>query len=102
MHQAQPNSFLDWIQAEHPLNALRVDARPVKVFKNTEQYRAIESMEGMLPWNGDQENMIDRFDGRALLDFYREPVKRDQNKTADEIQLQEVSSCIMSARQPLL
>ena len=25
----------------------------------------------MLPWNGKDDNLIDRFDGRALLDFYR-------------------------------
>ena len=30
-------------------------------------------MKQMLPWNGDDENMIDRFDGRAVLDFYIEP-----------------------------
>lgn len=47
-------------------------------------------MEGMLPWNGDQDNMIDRFDGRALLDFYRDPVPSKQRKTADEEMLDEV------------
>lgn len=26
----------------------------------------------MLPWNGKEDNLIDRFDGRALLDFYRQ------------------------------
>ena len=30
-------------------------------------------MVGFLPWNGNADNLIDRFDGRALLDFYVEP-----------------------------
>ena len=57
---------------------------------NQEQYDAIESMQGMLPWNGQQDNLIDRFDGRALLDFYQEPpqvkrVKTDREKHLDEV-----------------
>ncbi len=78
------------MKAELPLNILRVDARPVKLFRNTEQHRAIESLEGMLPWNGNHDNMIDRFDGRALLDFYRDPVPSKRQKTADEQLLEEV------------
>ena len=74
------------------MNTLRVDARPVKLFRNTEQFRAVESMEGMLPWNGNHDNMIDRFDGRALLDFYRDPVPSKRQKTADEQMLDE--ACI--------
>ena len=30
----------------------------------------------MIPWNGDGENLIDRFDGRALLDMYIDPDPR--------------------------
>lgn len=78
------------VQAELPLNLLRVDARPAKVFRNAEQHRAIESMEGMLPWNGNHNCMIDRFDGRALLDFYKEPLPTKRKKTADEELLEEV------------
>ncbi len=79
-----------FLQAEQPLNYLRIDGRPARLFAGTEQYRGQESMEGMLPWNGDRDNMIDRFDGRALLDFYREPVPGRQRKTADEEMLDEV------------
>ena len=74
------------------MNLLRVDARPAKLVRNTEQYRAVESMEGLVPWNGNHDNMIDRFDGRALLDFYKDPLPRRQKKTEDELQLEEVSS----------
>lgn len=78
------------LQAELPLNQLRVDARPAKLFRNTEQHRALESMDGMLPYNGNHDNMIDRFDGRALLDFYGDPVPIKRQKTADEEMLDEV------------
>lgn len=61
------------MQAEQPVNLLRVDGRPAKKIRSEEQYRAVESLEGMIPWNGRTDNLIDRFDGRALLDFYREP-----------------------------
>ena len=49
-------------------------------------------MEGMIPMNGQQDNLIDRFDGRALLDFYREPVigRQTKHKTEDELELEEV------------
>lgn len=59
------------LQAEQPFDLLRVDGRSCKLFRNAEQRQAVENMEGMLPWNGKEDNLIDRFDGRALLDFYR-------------------------------
>jgi hypothetical protein len=58
-------------QGEDPFSTMRVDGRSCRLFRNDEAARAIEHMEGMLPWNGKADNMIDRFDGRALLDFYR-------------------------------
>lgn len=44
----------------------------------------------MLAWNGNRENLIDRFDGRALLDFYRDHVPRRVAKSEEELQLEEV------------
>lgn len=58
-------------QAEQPFDLLRIDGRSCKLFRNAEQRKAVEAMEGFLPWNGKEDNLIDRFDGRALLDFYR-------------------------------
>lgn len=74
------------------MNLLRVDGRPSKTTRSDEQYRAVESLEGMIPWNGRTDNLIDRFDGRALLDFYREPPpsSRRRPKTDDEAELDEV------------
>ena len=72
---------------------LRVDGRPCKVIRSEEQYRAIESTEGMIPWNGHIDNLIDRFDGRALLDFYREPppASARRPKRDEEVELEEVN-----------
>jgi splicing factor, arginine/serine-rich 16 len=77
-------------QAEQPVNLLRVDGRPCKMRRNQEQYDAVESMQGMLPWNGQQDNLIDRFDGRALLDFLYDPPRVHPPKSDKERQLEEV------------
>jgi hypothetical protein len=72
--------------------------------RNPEAYAAAEARDGMIPWNGDAENMIDRFDGRALLDFYRDPdARRKQQKSDAEAELEEVrilDHC-SAAQQPL-
>ena len=83
-----------YLQAELPQNILRVDGRTSRMKRNQEQYSAIESKQGMIPWNGQQDNLIDRFDGRALLDFYKEPDAQSnrQRKTEDEVELEEVTA----------
>lgn len=73
------------------MNLLRIDGRSCQTTINDEQYQAVENMEGMIPMNGQHDNLIDRFDGRALLDFYKDPVNRQgKAKTEDELELQEV------------
>ncbi|ONK64626.1 uncharacterized protein A4U43_C07F28130 [Asparagus officinalis] len=45
-----------------------------------------------IPWNGKQDVLIDRFDGRALLDFIRDSSSRPyrvQEKTEEEEELEE-------------
>jgi hypothetical protein len=71
-----PSPGLAWLQKESPLHYLRVDARGYKLFKNEAQYYAIENNEGLVPWNGQQDCLIDRYDVRALLDMYVEPDTR--------------------------
>ena len=85
------------VQAELPVNLLRIDGRSCSVTINEEQYHAVQNMEGMIPMNGQHDNLIDRFDGRALLDFYREPVvgRQAKSKTEDELELEEVCSCLL-------
>ncbi|MCH84226.1 CLK4-associating serine/arginine rich protein-like, partial [Trifolium medium] len=43
-----------------------------------------------IPWNGKQDILIDRFDGRALLDFIRDSsFRRVQEKSEEEEELEE-------------
>ncbi len=81
------------MQTEEPAQLLRVDGRACNKFRNTEQYAALEALDGFIAWNGRADNMIDRFDGRALLDFYREPDDsvRKRPKTEAQLELEEVS-----------
>lgn len=78
-------------KAETPANLLRVDGRAARLVRSQQCYLAAEAREGMFPWNGQEDNMIDRFDGRALLDFYRDPDPRAQRpKTEEELELDAV------------
>lgn len=52
-----------------PTQFLRVYGRPVKVNLDPAVAIAAESPQSMMPWQGDKENMIDRFDVRAHLDI---------------------------------
>lgn len=77
------------------MNLLRIDGRSCQTTINDEQYQAVQNMEGMIPMNGQHDNLIDRFDGRALLDFYRDPVNRQAKaKTEDELELEEVRKAV--------
>lgn len=132
--------------AEHPLNYLVVSGRPCKMHKNADMHASLERMEGLIPWNGHQDNLIDRcahadecrlcvqceshnqserkqcmqsaprspplrfqtccraytsdyftksrcrFDGRALLDFYRDPQPgaHRRAKSSNELKLEEL------------
>mmetsp|Transcript_10871 Transcript_10871/g.22667 ORF Transcript_10871/g.22667 Transcript_10871/m.22667 type:complete len:567 (-) Transcript_10871:251-1951(-) len=69
-----------------PRQTLRVAGIRCKIYNDIAQHKAIEALEGGIPWNGQEDNVIDRFDGRALLDFYREPVKRPPREKDEEEQ----------------
>lgn len=49
---------------EHPWNLLSIDGRGCKLYKSKDQHDAVERQEGLIPWNGDNDNLIDRFDAR--------------------------------------
>lgn len=80
------------LQAEDPLQTLVIAGQSCKVHRNSELHAANENGDGLIPWNGQQDNLIDRFDGRALLDFYRDPPahRMDPPKGHDEMKLEEV------------
>ena len=68
-----------------------MDGRPSKLTRSHDAYLAAEARDGMIPWNGDGENLIDRFDGRALLDMYIDPDPRAKRQKSDgELELEEV------------
>lgn len=65
---------------EDPHQALTADGRSCRLHRSFEQHAALERGEGLIPWNGAVDNLIDRFDGRALLDFYRDPPPSVKNR----------------------
>ncbi|KAF6258918.1 alternative splicing regulator-domain-containing protein [Scenedesmus sp. NREL 46B-D3] len=62
--------------AADPLQNLFISGTSCKVLRGAESHAMNEAGENLVPWNGQQDNMIDRFDVRALLDFYKEPDPR--------------------------
>jgi Alternative splicing regulator len=78
------------LQEDLPVHRLQIDGRACKVHSDTQEYENVEHMKIMVPWNGDHACMIDRFDARAMLDFYQEPsglpAKRsDEDREVDEV-----------------
>ena len=65
-------------------NRLQVDGRSVPIHKNTQEYENTEQHKVLMPWSGDAACLIDRFDARANLDFWREPAPGSAPKLNDE------------------
>ncbi|XVF15554.1 hypothetical protein REPUB_Repub09cG0164200 [Reevesia pubescens] len=61
-----------------------------RIHRDDALYHATQDQEGLIPWNGKQDVLIDRFDGRALLDFIREPGTRNfrnqEKSEAEEVE----------------
>ncbi|KAK4262294.1 hypothetical protein QN277_027874 [Acacia crassicarpa] len=61
-----------------------------RTYRDDGLYQAIQDQQGLIPWNGKQDILIDRFDGRALLDFIRDTgSRRVQEKSEEEEELEE-------------
>ncbi|KAK3830894.1 MAG: alternative splicing regulator-domain-containing protein [Linnemannia elongata] len=52
-----------------PTQLLRVSGTATRLVANSESYTFHEDPSSLMPWAGDSNVLIDRFDGRALLDF---------------------------------
>eukprot|EP00879_Flechtneria_rotunda_P005015 GHRR01005291.1.p1 GENE.GHRR01005291.1~~GHRR01005291.1.p1 ORF type:complete len:648 (+),score=222.28 GHRR01005291.1:283-2226(+) len=79
--------------APDPLQQLTITGTSCKLLKSTESHATNEAGDNLVPWNGQQDNMIDRFDVRALLDFYKEPEPRilaARHKSIEELKLDEI------------
>ncbi|CAM8907908.1 unnamed protein product [Rhodiola kirilowii] len=75
-----------------PQQSIQVIGSRCRTYRDDGLYQATEDQQGLIPWNGKEDNLIDRFDGRALLDFIREAGMRRhqvQQKTEEEEELEE-------------
>ncbi|BFZ06978.1 hypothetical protein BsWGS_10017 [Bradybaena similaris] len=67
---------------QDPAQFLRMYGRPVKIHLDQAVALAAEGPQSMMPWQGDFNNMIDRFDVRANLDHIPEYVP-DRHRVSD-------------------
>ncbi|XP_015890143.1 uncharacterized protein LOC107424797 isoform X1 [Ziziphus jujuba] len=75
-----------------PQQSIQVIGSRCRMYRDDGLYQATQDQQGLIPWNGKQDILIDRFDGRALLDFIREPGSRHfraQEKSEEEEELEE-------------
>ncbi|KAJ7567667.1 hypothetical protein O6H91_01G001400 [Diphasiastrum complanatum] len=76
-----------------PQQSLRMVGKHSRMHHDPALYQATQDEQGLIPWNGRKEIMIDRFDGRALLDFIREndgSSRFHREKTEEEEELEEL------------
>ncbi|BBN18519.1 CLK4-associating serine/arginine rich protein [Marchantia polymorpha subsp. ruderalis] len=76
-----------------PHQSLRLVGTRCRMHHDAAIYQATQDQQGLIPWNGKQTNLIDRFDGRALLDVIREYDPRTRpvrEKTEEEEELDEL------------
>eukprot|EP00887_Chlorella_sp_A99_P007432 scaffold2.g7432.t1 len=79
-------------QKEHPLHAIRLDGRAARLVRNDAAFYAQQTEEGLVPWAGAADCLIDRYDVRALLDMYVAPdarALRGPPKSEAEAELEE-------------
>ncbi|KAG9451000.1 hypothetical protein H6P81_010965 [Aristolochia fimbriata] len=75
-----------------PQQSLQVIGSRCRMYRDDGLYQATQDQQGLIPWNGKQDILIDRFDGRALLDFIRDSNSRhirSEEKSAEEEELEE-------------
>ncbi|CAK8539732.1 unnamed protein product [Lathyrus sativus] len=73
-----------------PQQSIQVVGSRARAYRDDALYQATEDQQGLIPWNGKQDVLIDRFDGRALLDFIRDSgFRRVQEKSEEEEELEE-------------
>ncbi|KAL0450346.1 UNVERIFIED_CONTAM: hypothetical protein Slati_1591000 [Sesamum latifolium] len=75
-----------------PQQSIQAVGTRCRIQRDDALYQATEDQQGLIPWNGKQDILIDRFDGRALLDFIRDSSSRRfrvPEKTEEEEELEE-------------
>ncbi|KAF9584967.1 hypothetical protein BGW38_004450 [Lunasporangiospora selenospora] len=91
-----------------PMQLLRVSGTASKLVTNPEMYSFHEDSDNLMPWPGDSSVKIDRFDGRALLDFLpSDPrpmvesglrIERDEDGIGDELRFERWQDLVDKAR----
>ncbi|KAB5547806.1 hypothetical protein DKX38_011212 [Salix brachista] len=73
-----------------PKQSIQLMGNRSRMYRDDGLYQATHDQQGLIPWNGKQDVLIDRFDGRALLDFIRESgTRRAPQKSEEEEELEE-------------
>ncbi|GLT50153.1 hypothetical protein SLA2020_236600 [Shorea laevis] len=75
-----------------PQQSIQLIGSRCRIHRDDALYHATQDEQGLIPWNGKQDVLIDRFDGRALLDFIRESGSRRfraQEKSEEDEELEE-------------
>nr|XP_023921995.1 CLK4-associating serine/arginine rich protein isoform X2 [Quercus suber] len=75
-----------------PQQSIQAVGSRSRMYRDDALYQATQDQQGLIPWNGKQDILIDRFDGRALLDFIRDSGSRHfrvQEKSEEEEELEE-------------
>ncbi|KAG4987811.1 hypothetical protein JHK82_030167 [Glycine max] len=73
-----------------PQQSIQLVGFPSRTYRDDALYQASQDQQGLIPWNGKQDVLIDRFDGRALLDFVRDSShRRAPEKSEEEEELEE-------------
>jgi arginine/serine-rich splicing factor 16 len=72
------------LQRTDPIQLIRVQGRPCpKHYTDTSQAASINSANALLPWRGQKDTMIDKFDARIHLDQI-DTVPEDAREERDE------------------
>ncbi|KAJ6288654.1 hypothetical protein OIU76_024605 [Salix suchowensis] len=73
-----------------PMQSIQLMGNRSRMYRDDGLYQATHDQQGLIPWNGKQDVLIDRFDGCALLDFIRESgTRRAPQKSEEEEELEE-------------
>ncbi|KAH7851157.1 hypothetical protein Vadar_007859 [Vaccinium darrowii] len=75
-----------------PQQSIQVAGSRCRMYRDDGLYQATQDQQGLIPWNGKEDILIDRFDGRALLDFIRDSSSRRfraPEKSEEEEELEE-------------
>mmetsp|Transcript_21354 Transcript_21354/g.35310 ORF Transcript_21354/g.35310 Transcript_21354/m.35310 type:complete len:380 (+) Transcript_21354:69-1208(+) len=88
--RAERRKALEAQRALDPFQSIRIVGRSCKLYPDATQHKMVENGENLMPWQGKVDNMIDRFDGRALLDMIfeydstRAPVREETIEELEE------------------